>query len=224
MPHETGPASPRDSIIAAGAWLIASASSWCVATISGSKAILSHRRKFHTGHGERAFRPDCSEWWERDPPNCGTREMTMIRKLILGSAAVMALGLAGAALDFSADADDVPNASENTATMLGTSYQLINAANLSKDDIRWAQVELHYKGLYNGSLDGVIGPQTKRALALFQKSNGLERTATLDQQTADALVGNPEIGQGSSSVPRPREAAHDVGAACKHDECDHWDR
>jgi NAD(P)-dependent dehydrogenase (short-subunit alcohol dehydrogenase family) len=25
-------------------------------------------------------------------------------------------------------------------------------------------------------------------------------------------------------IARPREAAHDVGAACKHDECDHWDR
>src|SRR5215469_10369026 len=133
--------------------------------------------------------------------------MTMIRKLILGTAAVLALGLAGAALDFSADADDVPNASENTPAMLENSHHWINAANLSKDDIRWAQVELHYKGLYNGSLDGEIGPQTKRALALFQKSNGLERTARLDQQTADVLIGNTEIGQGSSVPPRAAGSA-----------------
>jgi peptidoglycan hydrolase-like protein with peptidoglycan-binding domain len=49
--------------------------------------------------------------------------------------------------------------------------------NLSKDDIRWAQIELHNLGLYNGSLDGVIGPETERALLGFQKSNGLEESA-----------------------------------------------
>lgn len=128
--------------------------------------------------------------------------MTMIRKFILGTASVVALGIGGAALDFSADADDVPNASANTLSMPESSHHWINAASLSTDDIRWAQTELHYAGLYNGSLDGVMGPETKRALAGFQKSNGLERTATLDQQTADALTGNTgSIGQGSS-LPR----------------------
>ena len=60
-------------------------------------------------------------------------------------------------------------------------------------------------GLYNGSLDGVVGPETKRAILGFQKSNGLERTATLDQQTADALIGDTGIGQGSSTPPKARE-------------------
>jgi peptidoglycan hydrolase-like protein with peptidoglycan-binding domain len=107
--------------------------------------------------------------------------MTMIRKLILGTASILVLGIGGAALDFSADADNVPNAVETSAP--GTSHHWINAANLSKDDIRWAQVELHDLGLYNGSLDGAVGPETERALLDFQKSNGLERTGTLDQQT-----------------------------------------
>ena len=39
--------------------------------------------------------------------------MTMMRKLILGTASVLALGIGGAALDFAADADDVPNAVGN---------------------------------------------------------------------------------------------------------------
>ena len=48
-----------------------------------------------------------------------------------------------------------------------------------------------------------MGPETKRALAEFQKSNGLEQTATLDQQTADALIGDPgSVGQGSGLPPR----------------------
>jgi peptidoglycan hydrolase-like protein with peptidoglycan-binding domain len=127
----------------------------------------------------------------------------MIRKFVLGTTSVLALGIGGAALDFSADADDVPNASENTLSMPETSHHWINAANLSKDDIRWAQAELHYMGLYNGSLDGVMGQETKRALVGFQKSNGLERTARLDQQTADALIGDTgSIGPGSSLPPK----------------------
>ena len=126
----------------------------------------------------------------------------MMRKLILGTASVLALGIGGAALDFAADADDVPNPSGNMPAASGASHHWLNAANLSKADIRWAQVELHMMGLYNGSLDGVVGPETKRALLGFQESNGLERTATLDQQTADALVGNTDVGEGSSMPPK----------------------
>jgi peptidoglycan hydrolase-like protein with peptidoglycan-binding domain len=138
----------------------------------------------------------------------------MLRKFILGTASVLVLGIGGAALDFSADADDVPNASENTLSMPEASHHWINAANLSKDDIRWAQVELHNMGLYNGSLDGMMGPETKRALAEFQKSNGLTRTATLDQQTADALIGDTgSVGQGSSLPPRSGGAGSTTGSS-----------
>ena len=124
--------------------------------------------------------------------------MTMIRKLILGTASVLALGIGGAALDFAADADDVPNVAGNMPAASGTPHPWVNAANLSKDDIRWAQVELRTMGLYNGSLDGVMGPE-------FQESNGLERTAALDQQTADALIGNTDVGGVGSSMP-PKHA------------------
>jgi peptidoglycan hydrolase-like protein with peptidoglycan-binding domain len=127
----------------------------------------------------------------------------MLRKIILGTVSVLALGIAGAALDYSADADDAaPNAASSTSSSSGTAQDWIDAGDLSKDDIRWAQLELRNRGLYQGSLDGVIGPETKRALAEFQKSAGLARTATLDQPTADALVGNTGIGQGSSMPPR----------------------
>jgi peptidoglycan hydrolase-like protein with peptidoglycan-binding domain len=129
--------------------------------------------------------------------------MTMIRKLILGTASVLALGIGGAALDFAADADDGPNVVGNMPAASEASHPWVDAANLSKDDIRWAQVELRTMGLYNGSLDGVMGPETKQALLRFQESNGLERTATLDQQTADTLIGNAGVvGMGSSMPPK----------------------
>jgi peptidoglycan hydrolase-like protein with peptidoglycan-binding domain len=108
----------------------------------------------------------------------------MIRKLILGTASVLALGIGVAALDLSADADDIPNASP------GRANHWLNSANLSKDDIRWAQVKLRMNGFYDGSLDGVVGLETKRAILGFQKSNSLEPTGRLDQQTADALTGD----------------------------------
>jgi peptidoglycan hydrolase-like protein with peptidoglycan-binding domain len=128
--------------------------------------------------------------------------MAMVRKLILGAASVLALGIGGAALDFGADADDLSNAVTNKTSAAGTSQHWLNTADPSKDDIRWAQVELHMIGLYNGSLDGKIGPETRHALLGFQESNDLERTGTLDQQTADALIGNTGVGAGSSIQPK----------------------
>src|SRR5882762_8482382 len=73
-------------------------------------------------------------------------------------------------------------------------------ASLSKDDIREAQLELRHSGLYNGSLDGVIGPQTKQALVRFQKENGLEQTATLDALTMVAMFGNIGTSEGSGML------------------------
>jgi peptidoglycan hydrolase-like protein with peptidoglycan-binding domain len=128
----------------------------------------------------------------------------MIRKLILGTASVLALGIGGTVLNFPADAGEVPNAAPG--------HHWLNPANLSKDDIRWAQVKLHMIGFYEGSLDGVVGPETKRAIIGFQKSNDLERTGTLDQQTADALIGDSVVGQGSSTPPK---GASDFGAGQK---------
>jgi peptidoglycan hydrolase-like protein with peptidoglycan-binding domain len=118
----------------------------------------------------------------------------MIRKLLLGTASVLALGIGGAALDFSAGADQV--AIEAPAP----SQHWIDPAKLSKDDYRWVQAELHAIGLYNGSLDGVAGPETERALFEFQKNNGFKRTGKLDQETADALTGGG-VGEGSSTSP-----------------------
>jgi peptidoglycan hydrolase-like protein with peptidoglycan-binding domain len=97
-----------------------------------------------------------------------------MRKLILGTASVLALAIAGSALDYSADAEN-PAANATIAPELETSHTLPTAANLSRDDIRWAQLELRNMRLYNGSLDGVLGRQTKRAVAQFQTNKGINR-------------------------------------------------
>jgi peptidoglycan hydrolase-like protein with peptidoglycan-binding domain len=130
-----------------------------------------------------------------------------MRRLILGTASVLALGIAGAGLDYAADnnavnAENMPATSEASQTLPS-----IAGGDLWKDDIRWAQLELRNRGLYHGSLDGVVGPDTKRAIDQFQQSNGLSRTAVLDAQTFDALTGSPGIGQGSSTPPATKKAS-----------------
>jgi len=127
-----------------------------------------------------------------------------IRKSVLGAVSVLALGIGTAALDAAlisgADAGNTANAvtipaASQPSEILGT------GDSLRKDDIRWAQVELRFRGFYKGSLDGVLGPKTKLALVQFQRDTGLNRTASLDAQTWEALTSNPGIAQGSSMLP-----------------------
>src|ERR1700730_16006426 len=87
---------------------------------------------------------------------------TDMRNLILATASVLVIGIGGTAMSHAADVGKTaPNPSWNTPARSGPSQHPQAAANLSKDDIREAQLELRHSGLYNGSPDGVIGPQTK---------------------------------------------------------------
>ena len=118
---------------------------------------------------------------------------TPIRKLLLGTTSVLALGIAGSIVSSVLDVTDAGNTATaaSVPAVVETSRDVLTGdAPLRRDDIRWAQVELRYSGLYQGSLDGVVGPETKRALSQFQKINGLGRTASLDAQTWEALTGS----------------------------------
>ncbi|HEX6843381.1 MAG TPA: peptidoglycan-binding domain-containing protein [Stellaceae bacterium] len=59
--------------------------------------------------------------------------------------------------------------------------------------VRDAQTELQGEGLYHGKIDGVLGPETKQAIASYQAREGLQQTATLDQDTVDRM----NLGSGS---------------------------
>jgi peptidoglycan hydrolase-like protein with peptidoglycan-binding domain len=127
---------------------------------------------------------------------------TGVRKLILATASVLVIGISGTAISHAGDVGrTAPHLSWNTPATSGPSQHPQAVANLSKDDIREAQLELRHSGLYNGSLDGVIGPQTKQALVRFQKDNGLEQTGALDALTMVAMFGNIGTSEGSSMPP-----------------------
>ena len=121
---------------------------------------------------------------------------TGVRKLILATASVLVIGISGMGISH---AGDFSKAAPHRSS--GPSQHPRAVANLSKDGIREAQLELRHSGLYNGSLDGVIGPQTRQALVRFQKENGLEQTATLDAHTIVTMFGNIGPSQGSSMPP-----------------------
>jgi peptidoglycan hydrolase-like protein with peptidoglycan-binding domain len=97
-----------------------------------------------------------------------------------------------------ADAGNTETAASIPA-VVETSRDALTGDALRRDDIRWAQVELRYRGLYQGSLDGIAGPETKRALSEFRKINGLSPSESLDAQTWEALTrsGIPAIAEGS---------------------------
>jgi peptidoglycan hydrolase-like protein with peptidoglycan-binding domain len=115
----------------------------------------------------------------------------------------MAGGILSSVLDV-ADAGNTATAA-STPAVVETSRDALTGDALRKNDIRWAQVELRHRGLYKGSLDGIVGPGTKRALSQFQKMNGLGPTASLDAQTWEALTGSdiPAIAEASRDA-RPR--------------------
>jgi Putative peptidoglycan binding domain len=131
----------------------------------------------------------------------GITMRTLIRKLVLGTVSVLALGLAGSV---ASSLLHVPDA-RNTATaasipaVVETTRDALAGDALRRDDIRWAQAELRFRGLYQGSLDGIVGSETKHALSEFQKSNGLSPSESLDAQTWEALTGSgiPAVAEGA---------------------------
>jgi hypothetical protein len=49
------------------------------------------------------------------------------------------------------------------------------------------QSALQEQGYYQGEIDGVLGPQTRAALAEYQSAQGLEPTGAIDEPTVEAL-------------------------------------
>ncbi len=65
---------------------------------------------------------------------------------------------------------------------------IYGAASLTPDQIVMnAQQQLRNDGYYNGPIDGVLGSQTRYALAAFQADHGLAVTSAVDEPTLATL-------------------------------------
>ena len=77
-------------------------------------------------------------------------------------------------------------------------------ASASQGDIEQAQQQLKAQGLYNGQIDGLMGPQTRSALSKFQQENGLTQNSTLDQETKQKLS-QANNNNGTQQQPQPQQ-------------------
>jgi peptidoglycan hydrolase-like protein with peptidoglycan-binding domain len=71
---------------------------------------------------------------------------------------------------------------------------------LSADQVRQAQQQLKTAGLYQGSVDGIVGPETREAIGQFQAQKNLPRTGQLDSQTLAQLGGQSSMDQQNSTT------------------------
>ena len=128
-----------------------------------------------------------------------------MRRLILTTASVIAIG---ASLSL---------AGITPATAWSQSGMHSRMAHASRADVRDVQQKLQADNLYQGKIDGMLGAQTRRAIADYQKQNGLRVTANLDRQTRDSLLGT--IGTATppasskSTMPMPSQGTATAPAA-----------
>jgi peptidoglycan hydrolase-like protein with peptidoglycan-binding domain len=117
-----------------------------------------------------------------------------MRNLMLATASAIVLGMAGAGVGHAAERYSSPTDTPESA------MQTTSAMTASEILIRAAQQQLKYSGLYNGSVDGKMSPETQQAFRQFQQQHGLPQSGTLDERTYTALQG--DTGQvGSSLAP-----------------------
>jgi peptidoglycan hydrolase-like protein with peptidoglycan-binding domain len=110
---------------------------------------------------------------------------------IAGMAAVMVVALAGVA---SAQFPGEPKAPAAYDAVADMRYTFARGA--PNDTVRAAQRALADLGYYRGSLDGIVGPELRRAVWEYQKAHEFPVTGSLDPQTVTALgVGPTEVAE-----------------------------
>jgi peptidoglycan hydrolase-like protein with peptidoglycan-binding domain len=96
------------------------------------------------------------------------------------------MGIGGAA-EPTSSSTNLPASSAQTQTTVPNTQAQTAPVNASESEIKQAQEQLKSAGLYKGTADGKMGPETKQAISEFQQKNGLTKTGELDQQTMAAL-------------------------------------
>lgn len=92
----------------------------------------------------------------------------------------------------------VPTVRNITAN--NSSIQTLSKMGSRGDEVRQIQTKLKQLGFYGGSIDGVFGSGTKKAVVGFQKSKGLTPDGIAGAKTLAALgIGNTSSGGGSYS-------------------------
>lgn len=123
-----------------------------------------------------------------------------MRRLLLTTASIIAITYGGG-LAFAAGSMAPNGTSSGTAPSHGSSATKSHGmrSGVSQAEVKQAQQQLKSEGLYNGQIDGIVGPETKHAVSQYQQKQGLRQTAMLDKETLSHLLGGQTSGSGSSS-------------------------
>jgi peptidoglycan hydrolase-like protein with peptidoglycan-binding domain len=81
-------------------------------------------------------------------------------------------------------------ASSLTAPLPQPSRLLVPVADAKHQRVAQAQRRLRALGLYHGTMNGTLGPQTRSALSVYQQKLNLPVTGQLDEVTAFSLENN----------------------------------
>jgi hypothetical protein len=92
---------------------------------------------------------------------------------------------------------------------------------LPPDDIRVVQRVLIERGLLHGEVDGVLGPDTREAISVFQRQQGIQVSGSIDARTVSSLgvsgrlsqEANQSIGQSQSSTTGSQTSTTGQGQA-----------
>ena len=115
-----------------------------------------------------------------------------MKKLIVATAAVLALGIAGSQVGHTQTPRSTAMPPQSTTSETA----------VPESQVKQAQQQLKSAGLYKGTVDGKMGSDTQQAIEQFQQKHGLPATGTLDEQTMAALQGSTGRA-GSSSTMTP---------------------
>lgn len=136
-----------------------------------------------------------------------------MRRLLLTTASVIALGLGGigfasahGTVNKQSGTSSPPTTASSTQSMNSRTAAMTHArrtgTRMSRTEIIQIQRKLRADNLYRGKLDGKFGEKTRIALRRFQQQNKLPATARLDRQTTSQLLGGTTMGQGTSMAPK----------------------
>jgi len=83
---------------------------------------------------------------------------------------------------------------------VGSSRGASARAGGSSSEIADVQQHLQQLGYYKGRIDGIWGKQSRQAMAQFQRSQGMQATGRIDDQSRQALNSGSTSATGSSGM------------------------
>ena len=118
------------------------------------------------------------------PEGADTLALNVIQKeKQVASGALNSVGLAQTASGSSTS----PRASTYSTPPRASASSTSAQTSASREAVKQAQAQLQREGLYHGPIDGVVGPETRQALAAYQAREGLHQTASLDRDTVQRM-------------------------------------